>query len=106
MPSRTIKKVFDLSQMTVIDEQVSSAEYSDMELVEFLEFLVRMAFHVYLDDAKDITEKLADLLRSILNLVNVTLIDSPATNKRSAEVDDEMAIQEFNRYMQAKSLGL
>ena len=30
--------------MTVIDEEVGSAEYSDMEFVEFLEFLVRIAF--------------------------------------------------------------
>ena len=45
LPQRTIAMQFDLAQMTVIDEQVNAAEYSDMELVEFLEFLVRIAFH-------------------------------------------------------------
>ena len=30
--------------MTVIDEEHGSAEYSDMEFVEFLEFLVRIAY--------------------------------------------------------------
>ena len=30
--------------MTVIDESVNADEYADMEFVEFLEFLVRIAF--------------------------------------------------------------
>lgn len=36
--------------MTVIDESTSSDEYSDMEFVEFLEFLVRIAFLKYKED--------------------------------------------------------
>lgn len=43
--TRVLKILFDLSQMTVIDETTNAAEYEDMELVEFLEFLVRVAFH-------------------------------------------------------------
>ncbi len=42
---RQIKMLFDLSQMTVIDESVNADEYDDMEFVEFLEFLVRIAYH-------------------------------------------------------------
>ena len=34
--------------MTVIDESMNAAEYDDMEFVEFLEFIIRIAFHVYL----------------------------------------------------------
>ena len=30
--------------MTVIDESVNAAEYDDMEFVEFLEFIVRIAY--------------------------------------------------------------
>jgi len=45
LPPRVTKMLFDLSQMTVIDESVNAEEYDDMELVEFLEFLVRIAHH-------------------------------------------------------------
>ena len=45
VPQRMISMQFDLAQMTVIDESVNADEYSDMEFVEFLEFLVRTAFH-------------------------------------------------------------
>jgi len=31
--------------MTVIDESVNADEYDDMEFAEFLEFLVRIAYH-------------------------------------------------------------
>ena len=41
---RMVKMQFDLAQMTVIDESVNADEYADMEFVEFLEFLVRIAF--------------------------------------------------------------
>ena len=51
--------------MTVIDESVNADEYSDMEFVEFLEFLVRIAYHHYEDD-RPIDVKLADLLKDIL----------------------------------------
>ena len=47
---RMIKMQFDLAQMTVIDESVNADEYADMEFVEFLEFLVRIAYHQYLGD--------------------------------------------------------
>ena len=56
--------------MTVIDESTSADEYEDMEFVEFLEFLVRISFHQY-DDSREISDKLTDLLREILNLVNM-----------------------------------
>ena len=45
VPSRMIHMQFDLAQMTVIDESVNAAEYDDMEFVEFLEFIIRIAFH-------------------------------------------------------------
>lgn len=45
LSQRTIKMLFDLSQMTVIDESVNADEYDDMEFAEFLEFLVRIAYH-------------------------------------------------------------
>lgn len=60
--------------MTVIDESTSSDEYSDMEFVEFLEFLVRIAFLKYKEDpvAQDqpIWDKLALLLRDLMTLFN------------------------------------
>ena len=40
--------------MTVIDESVNAEEYDDMELVEFLEFLVRVAYHSYMGDGRSI----------------------------------------------------
>ena len=65
VPPRIVKMQFDLAQMTVIDESVNADEYSDMEFVEFLEFLVRIAYHHYEDD-RPIETKLADLLKDIL----------------------------------------
>lgn len=44
VPARMVAMQFDLAQMTVIDESINAEEYSDMEFVEFLEFLVRIAF--------------------------------------------------------------
>lgn len=63
--------LFDLSQMTVIDESENAEEYDDMELVEFLEFLVRVAYHTYLGEDRNITEKVSDLLTSVLQLSNI-----------------------------------
>ena len=54
LSSKTIKMLFDLSQMTVIDESVNAAEYADMELVEFLEFIVRVAYYQYMGDNRPI----------------------------------------------------
>lgn len=71
LPTRVTKMLFDLSQMTVIDESVNADEYDDMELVEFLEFLVRLAYHQYLGEDRSITLKLSDLLRDMLPLANV-----------------------------------
>jgi len=61
--------------MTVIDESVNAAEYDDMELVEFLEFLVRVAYHQYLGEDRPSSAKVADLLRDILALANVQFIE-------------------------------
>ena len=69
--------LFDLSQMTVIDESVNAAEYDDMELVEFLEFLVRVAYHQYLGGDRSITAKLSDLLTNVLMICNVTFVEGP-----------------------------
>lgn len=77
LPPRMIRKLFDLSQMTVIDESVNAAEYDDMELVEFLEFLVRVAFHQYMGEDRDISVKLSDLLREVLSLANQQFVDPP-----------------------------
>ena len=54
LPPRMQAMLFDLSQMTVIDESVNAEEYDDMELVEFLEFLVRVAYHSYMGDGRSI----------------------------------------------------
>ena len=62
--------------MTVIDESVNSAEYSDMEFVEFLEFLVRLAYHIDLDENKSIDVKLGNLLKELLPLVNLPFIEA------------------------------
>lgn len=69
---------FDLAQMTVIDESVNSQEYSDMEFVEFLEFSVRIAFHINLGDAeKSISDKVADFIREMLALTNISFSEPP-----------------------------
>jgi len=68
---RVIQMLFDLSQMTVIDESVNAEEYDDMELVEFLEFLVRAAYHQYLGEARNIGAKLSDLLTDAFTLANL-----------------------------------
>jgi hypothetical protein len=41
---RESKIQFDLAQMAVLDEHLGAAEYADMELVEFYEFLVRVSY--------------------------------------------------------------
>ena len=35
--------------MTVIDESMNADEYEDMEFVEFLEFIVRIAYHTQME---------------------------------------------------------
>ena len=54
--------------MTVIDESVNADEYSDMEFVEFLEFLVRIAFQKSLGDNRPIGKRLSEFLGEILSL--------------------------------------
>ena len=76
LPLRTTKMLFDLSQMTVIDESVNAEEYDDMELVEFLEFLVRVAYHQCIGDSRSIEAMLSDLVRDILALVGESFNDS------------------------------
>lgn len=64
--------------MTVIDEENASNEYDDMELVEFLEFLVRIAFHKNIDDTQSsMHDKLADLLKEIIGLTSHVYIEPP-----------------------------
>jgi hypothetical protein len=41
---KTAKEQFDLAQMTVFDENLDMAEYSDMECEEFKELFVRISF--------------------------------------------------------------
>ena len=86
--------------MTVIDESVNADEYADMEFVEFLEFLVRIAYHQYLGDENgSIGRKLSDLLREILALVNFPFVEAPNSAKKlqmQASVED---VQAFNRFM-------
>ena len=62
--------------MTVIDESVNAEEYDDMELVEFLEFLVRVAYHQCIGDSRSIEAMLSDLVRDILALVGESFNDS------------------------------
>ena len=40
--------------MTVTDESTNIHEYGEFEFAEFLEFLVRLAFHVYLGEDRTI----------------------------------------------------
>ena len=42
--AKTAKEQFDLAQMTVFDENLDMAEYSDMECEEFKELFVRISF--------------------------------------------------------------
>lgn len=49
-----------------------------MEFVEFLEFLVRLAFHNYLGEDRSIGSKLADLMREMLALVDTTFVEPPS----------------------------
>ena len=44
LDARESKIQFDLAQMAVLDEHLGAAEYADMELVEFYEFLVRVSY--------------------------------------------------------------
>lgn len=81
--------LFDLSQMTVIDESENAEEYDDMELVEFLEFLVRVAYHTYLGEDRNITEKVSDLLTSVLQLSNIVFIEGPKNHSYESQASDE-----------------
>ena len=63
--------------MTVIDESVNADEYDDMEFVEFLEFVVRIAFHEKNGASQDIDMCVAELLRELLILANMTYIEAP-----------------------------
>ena len=79
---QVIKQQFDLAQQTVFDEHLGAAEYSDMELVEFLEFLVRISYVMPNKDADptlvDVPEvpiavKLGQLLAIVLPLAKFEL---------------------------------
>ena len=63
--------------MTVIDESVNADEYDDMEFVEFLEFLVRIAYHQHMDDNRPMQDKLCDFLREILALTQIPFVEPP-----------------------------
>ena len=67
--------------MTVIDESVNADEYHDMEFVEFLEFLVRIAFHKNVGDERPIEFKLSDLLREVLALTEIPFVEPPKHNE-------------------------
>lgn len=72
----------------MIDESVNAAEYDDMELVEFLEYLVRVAFHQYMGESRNIVLKLSDLLKEVLQLVNVPFVDPPHQIETQASDED------------------
>ncbi len=74
--------LFDLSQMTVIDESVNADEYDDMEFVEWLEFLVRIAYHQYESEQKPIHDSVSSLLKEILPLCNLSYAE-PAKHQRT-----------------------
>lgn len=88
--------------MTVIDEENASAEYDDMELVEFLEFLVRIAFHKNMDDSP-MSNKLADLLKEIIGLTQVVFIDPPKTHTMQTQASDD-DMKQFKNFIRQKSL--
>ena len=95
-----VKIQFDLAQMTVIDESVNADEYEDMEFVEFLDFLVRIAYQQSLGEDKSISEKLGSFLQEMLALSNgipyIELTTQKEGIKSQASEDD---INAFHRYM-------
>ena len=100
VPSRMIHMQFDLAQMTVIDESVNAAEYDDMEFVEFLEFIIRIAFHQHLGQERKMEEKLQDFLRDMLALSNQTMVELPAETKKTLQTQaTDEDIQAFHRYI-------
>ena len=103
IPRRVIKQQFDLAQMTVIDEETSSAEYDDMELVEFLEFLVRIAFVKNIDDqSESISTKLADLLREIIGLTQQPYIEPPKRHSMQSQAS-ENDMDQFKDYFRKRT---
>ena len=80
-----IKMQFELSQMTVIDESVNASEYDDMEFVEFLEFLVRIAFHQHIGDDRLIEDKLTDFLREVIALTQIPFFVPPKHNEQDLQ---------------------
>lgn len=87
--------------MTVIDESVNSAEYEDMEFVEFLEFLVRLAFNIYITEDRSITAKLSDLLNELLSSVGFTFIEAPR-NKNLQSMASEEDMMSLHKYITKK----
>ena len=85
--------------MTVIDESMNAAEYDDMEFVEFLEFIIRIAFHVYLGQDRSMTAKLQDFLRDMLALSNCTMVEPPPNKKTLVTQATDEDIQAFHRYI-------
>ena len=76
----------------------SADEYSDMEFVEFLEFLVRISFQQYLGEDRTISDKLADLLKEMLNLTNIPYQEPPKHGPLQTQASDD-DIQAFHRYV-------
>ena len=86
--------------MTVIDESVNAAEYDDMEFVEFLEFIIRIAFHQHLGQERKMEEKLQDFLRDMLALSNQTMVELPPETKKTLQTQaTDEDIQAFHRYI-------
>lgn len=102
LSQRVVSMQFDLAQMTVIDESVNSAEYTDMEFVEFLDFLVRIAFQIGLGDAeKSISDKVADFISEMFALTNITFVQPPSHRPLQAMASDD-DIQAFHKYITKK----
>jgi hypothetical protein len=83
---RETKIQFDLAQMAVLDEHLGAAEYSEMELVEFYEYLVRISYVAPNEDGsvsdaekelapEEIKDKLRNTLEKMLRLVGREFVE-------------------------------
>ena len=76
--NKGMRNAFDLAQMIVLNENGASNEYLDMELMEFLEFLVRISFMSAINsdmEGKHIAHKVKWVLVPLLDLVGRTYVE-------------------------------
>lgn len=100
MTDKSVKFCFGMSKMTVQDEVVNRQEYNKLRLVEFLEFIGRVAYLKYQDEPEvELAEKIERVLDSIFAVYNFKRaeVDGPLVNDDTSDescVVDEAEIQE------------